>query len=1217
MFQTVRHPVLPLFLFGFLLVLVDATGTIALKTVDLEPRIKVDSFKLFELLKSKHTGVDYIEPLHWDQLIREFSDTVGMTGKASITGICSGDFDGDSRPDLFLGYPFGGHRLYRNNGGLNFEDVTEKAGLSNLVKEHWAVGCCFIDYDGDSDLDIFVAGTGDVNLLLENLGNGTFRDRAAVMGVAHKGANIQMAFADYDLDGDLDGYLVTNRNTNTPLPPDGIQVQVSISRGVPLIEERFREKYDVVRHPEEGFRVVRGGEYDHLFRNDGNVFTDVSSEVGISGTDQGLAASWFDYDDDGDPDLYVANDFFGPDHFYRNDRGQFIEVTRKILPHVPWFSMGTDVADINNDGLLDLMGTDMAGSSHFKSKLGMGDMDKSTWFLKTANPPQYMRNTLFVNAGGGRFLEAAQMAGVANTDWTWSVKLADLDCDGWVDIYGTNGMTHDSNNPDLAAKADSLSGKLERAEFWRRSGLKKDNNFAFRNMGGLQFSPIAKQWGLDFLGVSYGATFADFDGDGDLDIAVASQEDPIRIYRNNSTNGHVARIRLRGGKRNSHGIGAKVTLQTELGIHVRYLNACQGYASANEPVVHFGLGEATRIRKLSIRWPLGTVQEFEDLSVDKLFIITEPEGVQGPSKPRSNPSTLFASSDGGSLPFIHKENEFDDYAGQPLLPHRLSRLGPGMAWGDVDGDGDKDVFVGGASGQPGAVYLGDGMGGFTPTKQKYLNAFRRGEDMGAVFFDAEGDGDLDLFVTSGGFDPSLLGVFFRDRLHLNDGKGNFTLDHGATENFRDSSGPVVVADYDRDGDLDLFIGGRVVPGRYPQYPVTRLLENDGGKFIDVSDSIASGLSSTGMITGALWSDMDGDGWVDLLITQEWGAIQIWKNEKGRFINWSRQAGTDKLLGWWTGITGSDIDRDGDIDYIIGNLGLNTKYHASSSRPWVAYAGDVDGSGAFRFVEACYEGDILFPVRGKSCSTHALPSLAKKFTTFQSFAKATLPQVYDPVHLKNTRRLEINELASGLLMNNGQGRMQFQPLPRLAQISAVFGMAFADVDADGYNDLCLAQNFFSPQPETGNVDGGLGLVLRGHGNGDFTPLRVDESGVAIPGDAKALAFVDLNSDSRPDIVATVNNGPVQVFTNRSSGGTPFVVRVMGVRSVGARVTVQFIKSKPYTAEVYAGSGYLTGNPTDLFLGIPDGDSIKEVQIRLADGTIKTFPPPNGSILELKL
>ncbi|MDE0821323.1 MAG: CRTAC1 family protein, partial [Opitutales bacterium] len=312
-----------------------------------------------------------------------------------------------------------------------------------------------------------------------------------------------------------------------------------------------------------------------------------------------------------------------------------------------------------------------------------------------------------------------------------------------------------------------------------------------------------------------------------------------------------------------------------------------------------------------------------------------------------------------------------------------------------------------------------------------------------------------------------------------------------------------------------------------------------------------------------------------------------------------------------------VDRDGDIDYVVGNLGLNTKYHASPSRPWIAYAGNVDGSGVFRFVEACYEGDILFPVRGKSCSTHALPSLAKKFTTFQAFARATLPQIYDPAHLKKSHRLEINELASGLLINNGTGRMRFQPLPRLAQVSAVFGMAFADVDADGYNDLCLAQNFFSPQPETGNVDGGLGLILRGHGNGNFTPLRVDESGVVIPEDAKALAVADLNGDSRPDLVTTVNNGPVRIFTNMVSGGSPFVVRLQGMKCIGSRVTVELIKGKPYTAEVYAGSGYLTGNSPNIFLGIPKGDSVKAIHIRLPDGTTKTYPSPKGPMVVLKL
>ncbi|MFP6901505.1 MAG: VCBS repeat-containing protein, partial [Opitutales bacterium] len=633
--------------------------------------------------------------------------------------------------------------------------------------------------------------------------------------------------------------------------------------------------------------------------------------------------------------------------YHNLGNGTFEEIARKILPHTPWFSMGADVADLNNDGLLDLMGSDMAGSDHYKSKMGMGDMEKDSWFLTTSSPRQYMRNALYVNAGGGRFLEAAFLAGLANTDWTWSLKFADLDNDGFVDLYGTNGMTHDQINSDLVAQADALKSPEEKAAFWRKTPPKRDPNFAFRNLGDLRFVPVASEWGLDFEGVSYGAAFADFDGDGDLDLAIASLEDPVRIYRNESTTGHLVKIRLKGAKRNSHGIGAKVTVETSVSSHVRYLTSCQGYASANEPILHFGLGEATTIKRLTVRWPLGTVQTYEDLPVDRLFVITEPEKAEA-APPPVEPDPLFASSDALAA-FPHKENNFDDFKVQPLLPHRLSRLGPGMAWGDVDGDGDDDVFLGGASGQDSSLALNDGKGGFVLSPQilfsnKELSSF---EDMGAVFLDADSDGDLDLYVVSGGFDPRLNPLYLRDRLYRNDGKGHFTIDLNATSNLRDSGGPVAAADFDRDGDLDLFVGGRVVRTRYPTTPNSRLLRNDGGKFSDLTDTLAPGLRLTGMVTGAIWSDFDGDGWLDLLVTHEWGPVGVWKNDKGKLANVSAKAGTADLLGWWTGIAAGDLDGDGDMDYAVGNLGLNTKYHASKEKPYLLYFGDLDGSGVPR------------------------------------------------------------------------------------------------------------------------------------------------------------------------------------------------------------------------------------------------------------------------------
>ena len=1191
--------------------------------LDIRPLLprKASGSTLFSLLADNETGVGYVKNALSKKLLLRLHESPSFSDKPAILGVCSGDFDGDDRPDLFFAYPYGGHRLFRNLGGFRFEDVTEKVGLRETVADHWAVGCSFVDYDGDGDLDIFVAGTGDVNLLLDNRSDGSFSNIARKLGIAHEGANVQMAFADYDLDGDLDGYLVTNRETHLPPAPKGLRVEVAFNKGIPTIEEKYRELYDVVPHPIERLYVVEAGEYDHLFRNDGTRFTDVSEEVGLFGTDQGLSASWFDYDDDGFPDLYVANDFFGSDRLYHNKRnGSFEEVAGDVLPHTPWFSMGTDVADVNNDGLFDLMGSDMAGSGHYKSKIGMGDMEKSSWFLTTSRPPQYMRNSLYLNAGRGRFLEIAQLAGLANTDWTWSLKFADLDNDGRIDLFGTNGMTHDQTNSDLVAQAESFDTPAEKAAFWQKTPPKRDRNFAFRNLGDLRFASVGPRWGLDFNGVSYGATIADFDGDGDLDLAVASLEDPVRLYRNESKTGHLIKIRLKGRKRNSHGIGAKITIQTEAGIQARYLNSCQGYASANDPIIHFGVGDATAIKRLTIRWPLGFMQTFENLPVDKFFVISEPlEAKPSPFSPESS-SLLVASR---ALSTIHhKENNFDDFKLQPLLPHRLSRLGPGMAWGDVDSDGDEDIFIGGASGQPSVLTLNDGNGTFTQKKLPYFEneQLLPFEDMGALFLDADSDGDLDLYVVSGGFDPRPKALYLRDRLYLNDGKANLTLDLDGTANIRDSGGPVAAADFDRDGDLDLFVGGRVVRGRYPITPNSRLLRNDNGKFVDVTEVLAAGLGTTGLVTGALWSDFDGDGWLDLLVTHEWGPVGVWKNSGGKLANVSVPTGTSELLGWWTGIAAADIDEDGDMDYALGNLGLNSKYHASKEKPYLAYFGDLDGSGVPRFVEACHEGNSLFPVRGKSCSTHAMPSLAKRFSTFHAFASAKFHDIYAPSRLKSALRLEINELASGCLINDGKGHLTFRPFPRIAQSSTVFGIAFGDIDSDGHQDLALAQNFFSPQPETGRIDGGLGQVLLGKGDGTFKPLRLDQSGFLLPGDAKALALTDLNGDARPEVVATVNSSSPKVFLNRVASGKPLAVRLTGpkgnLRGIGSRVTLHLKSGKSLVGEISSGSSYLTGGPPVLFLAIPEGEVAIGITVRSPLGKVSRHEVPSG-VSELAL
>jgi hypothetical protein len=1002
-----------------------------------------------------------------------------------------------------------------------------------------------------------------------------------------------------------------------PFPP-------LVRDGVPFVPPGYEDHFFTVPGAPAAFQA---GQRDRLFRNDGyGRFVDVTAEAGIRDQGNGLAVVWWDFDGDGRQDLYVANDFQSPDQLYRNRAdGTFEDVTAKMLPHTAFFGMGADFGDLDNDGDFDLLVADMSSTTHYMGKMLMGSMDQHRWFLMNADPQQYMRNALYVNTGTGRFQEAAHLANLASTDWTWAVRFADLDDDGRLDCFVTNGIPVFTDNPDLGERFDRLwreGRKNEALEVFRSIPRVDEKNIARRNLGDLKFEDVGARWGLDEAGVAHGAVVCDLDRDGDLDVITNNLNAPASVFENRGSDGHRVLIELVGVQSNRRGVGATITVTAGGTTQTRLVSLTRGYMSAGEAVEHFGLGAATTIDRLTVRWPNGVMQSHDGLAANRHYTVREIATVTQRWSVGSSPDDrallgTFHADD--AIPVRHRERDFDDYAVQPLLPHRLSRLGPGMASGDIDGDGRDELWFGGAAGQAGTLVRANATNEWVPVDGPWA-ADAECEDMGAVFVDFDGDGDLDLYVASGGVEANEGSDSLRDRLYLNDGKGAFTkAAAGALPDVRTSSSCVCAADFDHDGDLDLFVGGRVVPGRFPHAPPSRLLRNDAGRFVDAAAELLP--RDLGMVTSACWTDLDGDGFVDLVVAAQWQPLRVFGNDGGkRFVDRTEALGLANVRGQWNSVAAADLDGDGDMDLVAGNLGLNTKYKASAAKPLRLYGRDFDGNGSFDVVEAKQPGDVVLPVRGLSCSSQAMPFVRERLPTYDQFARANLAEIYGADALADCLELTCNELQHVVIENRG-AQCVVRPLPHATQIAPVFGIGIGDFDDDGHQDLVLAQNSFSPEPETGRFDGGLGAFVRGKGAFAFDVVPPLESGIVMPDDGKALALVDRFGSAAPALVCTTNDGPVRTFVltpnSPAAEAGRLTVRLRGVpgnpQAIGARVALVVADRVVATREIHAGSGYLgQSSPVAWFAKVPAGARLR---VRWPDGasTVHEIATTNGRVV----
>ena len=1038
-------------------------------------------------------------------------------------GVAIGDVNNDGLSDVYVTSNFEKNKLYLNKGEFVFEDITAKAGVAG--EKFWSTGVTFADVNADGLLDIYVCNSGSRddrgNELFINQGikDGvpSFKEMSKEAGLADGGFSTHAAFIDYDRDGDLDMYLLNNSFT-------------------PIDKLGYQNLRDV--------RDSKGG--DKLFRNDSPSateikFTDVSEEAGIYGSliGFGLGITIGDVNDDNWPDIYISNDFYERDYLYINQQnGTFKESLEEQMPHISLSSMGADIADINNDGELDIFVTDMLPGDDYRLKTTSVFESQNIMDLKVKQGfwHQYMRNNLHLNNGDNSFSEIGQYAGVYATDWSWGALIFDMNNDGLKDIFVANGIAKDLTDQDFVEFLGSrntmqeiLDGKKFIAkEFIDKISSKPIPNYAYVNQGNLKFKNEVKEYGLEGPGFSNGSAYGDLDNDGDLDLIVNNVNAPLSVYRNRTnekTENHFLTVKLIGDGKNTNGVGAKVIVYQGDGVKFLQQMPNRGFQSSCDLKMVFGLGENAKIDSLRIIWPNDQMQVLNAVISDTLLTLNQKDALLTFEKKSIDASPIFSDITASTLDYLHQESKFTDYDRDVLLKQKYSTQGPAMAVGDVNGDGLDDIYMGGAAGQVKKLYIQKSNGTFVESPQEDFAKDITTENTDALFFDADGDGDLDLVVVTGSNEFAENAPELHDLLYLNDGKGNLKRDARFPSLFENGS-CVTAADFDKDGDLDLFIGSRMIPGKYGLSPRSNLFINDGtGAFKNQSKRYMPNVTNLGMVTDATWADINGDGYPDLMICQDWGNIEVYVNKNGRELVPNSIPNTG---GLWKTIKSVDIDNDGDLDFVVGNTGENNKIKASDDAPAKLYVGDFDQNGIYEQLITCITEDgESYPMVLKAELQRAVPSIKQKFVKYEDYARKKVEDMFDEKQLQNTIVKDIQTTSTVLLINDGKGNFSLKILPHEVQYSPVMAVESGDFNHDGHVDLLLAGNFYDNLPEWGRFDMNYGLYLTGDGNGNFKTLLPSKSGFKTVGQVRKMAKIK-TSAGKEMVVLAKNDDKAQVF-----------------------------------------------------------------------------------------